>query len=142
MQEKSDPLNSRSYLPPSSSLHGVLPSSSSFHGVPWHVYPAVPAVPTVPCRHPAQLFLSGLGEITFYRSNNARRTKSLVLLLENDVEVFRPTKMLQPWVLSQRPKQPPPHKATRTALSETGSRVADLNIHQSQTPEFALISFL
>ena len=108
---KRDPLNSRSYLPPSFSLRKVpchqAPRSMVFPNI--HLSRSFHSL--VPSSDPVVLY--GFGEITLYRNKNVRRTKSLVLLLKNDVEVLRPAEILQPRILSQRPKTNPPRSNAR-----------------------------
>ena len=60
--------------------------------------------------------------------------------LENVIQLLRVPKSLQPLLPLYRPNEPIQY-ATRTALSETDSRVDDLYNHQDQTTEFASISF-
>ena len=83
-RKKADSLDSRSYLPPNSSLRGV-PCCQTPRSMKLLIIRLTLAVSTTSCRHPIQLLLSGFGEIMIY-CNNVRRTKLLALLLENGVE--------------------------------------------------------
>ena len=72
-----------------------------------------------------------------------RNTHGIIICLsslENDVQLLRIPKTLQPMLPLQRPNEPIQY-TTCAALPETGSRVDDLYSRQDQTTEFAMISF-
>ena len=96
------------------------------------------AVSIASCRHPIQL-LFGFGETPNCR-NNIRCTKLLVLLSKVMLKYAQQKRSSLRYHRSV-PNETP-HEAKRAALSETGSRVDDLNNRQDQTPEFALILFV
>ena len=97
------------------------------------------AVSIASCHHPNQL-LFGFGEIVI--NHNTYGVTNHLSFLRNDIEVLRSTKKNAPVSDNIIASKLTPHKATRAALSETGSHVNDLNICQGPTSEFALISFL
>ena len=138
-RKKAGPPDSILYLAPSSSLRRI-PCHQAPRSMEFLVICSSLAVCIASCRHPIQWLLFGFEETTICHKN-VRRTKPLGLLLENDVEVLRSTKTLQPWIPLQRSKQTL-HEAKRAALPETGRRVDGLYSRRNQTPQFALLLFL
>ena len=107
-----DPLDSKSYVPPSSSLSGV-PCHHTPHAMEVFCRTFIPGVSTASCRLTltAPSNQPGFVEIAINRN-----------LLENYAQVLRPTKTLQPRITSQRTNQPPPRSNARRPLRNRQSR--------------------
>ena len=130
MQEKSDPLDFRSFLLPSSSLREV-----SCHQAPRSMESCHPFIP--PRLHslvpsPDLVAISGVGEITIFRITTYGVPNRLYfcwqMMLKSSVEQKRSS-----LGLLHRPKRTPP-LATRTTVQEMGRRIDDLYNRQEQTP--------
>ena len=123
--------DSRSYLTPSSSIHGVRCPPifpRSFHGLVLYGLTA----------HTSQLLFFCFGEIVIYHSN-VPHDKLLALLGRGCSHPFIKNAQASNNITASQMNPFP--EATRAALPEMGSRADDLNIRQHQIPHFALASF-
>ena len=138
VQEKEDPLDPRSYLPPSRSLE-FLVIKPSFPGVPSH--PFIPTDYIAPCRLTltAPSNQPDFGDMAINR-NTYGVTNRLAFSWENYVQVLRLPNTLQPRIPSGVETKTSP-QSNACIFPETGSHVDNLYNCQGQTREFSLILF-
>ena len=137
VQEKADPLDSRSYSSPSRFMEFLAINLLA----PWRSWqPFIPPASIGACRLTPPSNQPGFGDAA--TDCNTYGVMNRLASLQNYVQVLHVPKTAPASDTIAASKRTPPHKVTCATLPETGKYVEDLYIRQDRTPEFALFSFL